>query len=179
MTKTTKVAVGDPLIRFSTVYEVFDIKEKKQRGSVRRVVFYKQLYAQHKNDTLICSIPEENLDKANIRQPLSEREIDKLLDNLTDPEVEQISFKRNPVAKRLNDNIAREIVGVIKNLWAEIQDNEKAPSKSKRTMLASACNRLAQEVAYVKDLSIGEAEELIEAQLSKAGEMVFVGGEPE
>lgn len=173
MTKNSKISVGDPLVRFSTIYEVFEIKEKKLQDAVRRIVFYKQVYALRQNDTLVCSIPEDSLDKTNIRQPLPESEIDQLLNDLSNPEVEQISFKRNSAAKRLNDNVAQEIVRVIKNLWVDMQNEGRNFSMSKKSTFVAARKRLAQEVAYVKSLSIEEAEELIEDKLTKAGEMTF------
>lgn len=173
MSKNSKISVGDPLVRFSNIYEVFDIKEKKLKDAVERIVFYKQVYAQRQNDTLVCSIPEDSLDKTNIREPLKESEIDQLLNDLSDPSVEQISFKRNSASKRLNDNIAEEIVRVIKNLWVDMQNDGKNLSMNKKSTFIAARKRLAQEVAYVKSITIEDAEDLIEGKLESAGEMAF------
>lgn len=173
MTKNSQITVGDALVRFSNIYEVFDIQEKKRQNDVKRIIFYKQVYSPKKSNTPICSIPEDSLDKTNIRKPLKEKEIDQLLKDLSDPKVEQISFKKNTASKRLNDNVADEIVTVIKNLWADMQGDAKTITMNKKSTFASARDRLAQEVAYVKSLSLEEAEELIEDQLAKAGEITF------
>jgi RNA polymerase-interacting CarD/CdnL/TRCF family regulator len=173
MTKKSSISVGDPLVRFSTIYEVFEIKERKANDATERIVFYKQVYASRQNDTLVCSIPEDSLDKTNIRQPLAESEVDDLLNDLATPGVEQISFKRNSASKRLNDNEAAEIVRVIKNLWVDKQVDGRNFSMSKKSTYVAARQRLAQEVAYVKDISIADAEALIEGRLEAAGEMFF------
>lgn len=173
MAKLRQVTIGDPLVRFSTIYEVFKIKEQKKKNETQRVIYFKPVYTTRKNETLICSIPENSLDKTNIRQPMKNKEIDALLKELSNPEVDQISFKRQSVHKRLNENEAQELVLILKNLWIDKQDEDRNFTISKKTMFANAKKRLAQEIAYVKSLSIEKAERLIEQQLNAAGEMHF------
>ena len=96
-----------------------------------------------------------------------------MLKELSSPEVERISFKRQSVHRRLNENEATELVLILKNLWIDKQDEDRNFTISKKTMFAGAKKRLAQEVAYVLSLSIEKAEALIEKHLSAAGEMHF------
>lgn len=173
MAKSRQITVGDPLVRFSTIYEVFEIKERRRKELTERVIYFKPVYETRKNDTLVCCIPETNLERTNIRQPMKKTEIDAMLKELSSPEVERISFKRQSVHRRLNENEATELVLILKNLWIDKQDEDRNFTISKKTMFAGAKKRLAQEVAYVLSLSIEKAEALIEKHLSAAGEMHF------
>lgn len=174
VSKTKKFSVGDALVRFGKVYKVCDVKEKQRKDLKQRIIYFKPVFINRQNDTLVCSIPESNIDVANIRAPLSKSEIEGLLSELGHPEVEEMSFKRYSAEKKLDENKAEEIIKILKNLWLEMQNDEQSFSPSKKSLYFAARRRLAQEIAFVKSLELEDAEQLIDDQLLSAGQMRFI-----
>lgn len=170
MPQLVNFQVGDKLVRFSNLYTITEIKEQQSDGENVQVLFFEPLYKNQRNETLVCSIPVNNIERTNIRRPLTEEELGALLSQLADPTVIEISFKRNIVLKRLNENEADELVEIIKNLWIEKTDDARNFTVTKRNMFQSAVKKLSQEIAFVREISLEDATQLIIDTLTNAGE---------
>lgn len=172
MSQASEFKVGDKLVRFSSVYTITDIKEE-QRGEddePEKVLYFEPLFKNNRNETLVCSIPVDNVSKTNIRRPLSKEKIDELMEELANNTVEKMSYKRNTVRKRVNENEAGELVRIIKNLWIEKTDEDRNFTVTKRNLFRKALKKFAQEVAYVRDMELEEARQLILDTLEETGE---------
>ncbi len=165
--------VGDQLVRFSSLYTVTDIKERKKKTGTETILYFEPFYKNQRNETLICSIPLNNISLTSIRRPLSKKQLKELYNDLASREVERVSLKQNDLTKRLNDNDPAESVKILKNLWIENQDQNKTVAPTKRYLFSLALKKFAQEVAFVESVALEEAEGIVIAILEKTPDYTY------
>ncbi len=158
MTKVSKFRIGDKLVRFNSLYTITDIQQRQQNGVSEEVLVFEPLHKNTQNETLICTIPASNISKTNIRRPLSDEELEVFFENLADTTVEELSFKPNVVDKIFNENHVLDLAKILKNLWIEKTDETKSFTANKRQLFQMVMKKLSQEVAFVMNITIEEAQ---------------------
>lgn len=158
-----KYRVGDKIVELGQVYRIFKIEEIK----TNRTLFYKPLFPSSHNDTLICSIPEDNLVDTNLRRPIDKKRARKLLRSLKDDVGDFILSDVNQAKEMLTLNDPAKCVIVLKHLWLDKIDETVNFTKSKKDTFELAMNRLVQEIAVALDLSVTKAMEKIVKYLEK------------
>ncbi len=169
--KTAKLnfKTGDKIIHFGQVYKIFGIKKKENKqGESSRILEFKPYFPSETNRSLVFSIPEENLEKTNIRKPLSTKTVNKLLRRL------RVRFKSADIPdagvlrEKLDLNSSVKLVRVLRQLWRDKQNKETNFTNSKQNVFELALKKLAQEVALVKNIKLDQAKEKIKQELKKS-----------
>lgn len=162
------VKVGDELVECGKVYKVFKIADKQSfEGKVEKHVFFKPVYDSPENNTLSCTVPLKNIAVANIRRPLSKKEVAEILgfEGLQFPRGELVDMAG--VKEILRKNDAHANARVLKSLWKEVKGDEE-PTKSKKDMLALSFESLIQEVALAYGISLETAQSKLEKALENS-----------
>jgi len=152
MAKTRKVNVGSKFIEMGRVYRVFKIEQNK---AGERILHYRPYYKALSNSTTICSIPEKNLERGNIRFPVSRTELKGVIESLsaTDGGMEADVVESKSVLK---ENDIYKSAEILKCFWCERQKEEEM-KKSKRDVMELAIERIVEEVALVHKVSLEKA----------------------
>jgi RNA polymerase-interacting CarD/CdnL/TRCF family regulator len=165
MGKTKRFKVGSKLIEKGVVYRVYKIEIEKTNGKVERVIHYRPYYTDYVNSTLVCSIPESSLDE-NIRRPVSKKEINELLRDLSKKSRKRNSLDAVKAKKILNSNDIHKTAKVLKKYWREKKRNGASFTGTKRGILEIAINRIIEEIAIVKGTSLDKAKKEITSALN-------------
>ncbi|MBN1168466.1 hypothetical protein JXA63_01095 [Candidatus Woesebacteria bacterium] len=153
---------GTVIIERGKVYKVYKVKEEQYNGEPQDVMYYKPYFDDPTQNGLICSIPVNSIREANIRVPSTKKEIKEVLSDLK----KQVRLRNILDAKdaktAVNENDIGETVSVIRKFWAEKKkrDTGNLP-KSKKDILESAIEQVAQEIAYVSNTSLEKAYEKV------------------
>lgn len=157
--------VGDKIVELDQVFRIFKISNAKNKdGNSEKIIFFKPYFSTKLSDTMVCSIPEKNIDKTNIRKPISKKrlgELKKLL--LNNNNIKQLP-DINKAKELLKSNDPIDIVTLLKALTKEKNASDHFP-KSKRDIIAAAIEGLAQEFALVNQSSLETAKERISIAL--------------
>lgn len=157
--------VGDKIVRFGQVYKIFKIKSTE--GKRGKVIFFRHYFKSKQNKTLIYSIPVKNIDKTNIRRPVSKEELKLLVKKLS---------KKSDVKKPINLVQARgvlclndiyETAQILKSLWIEENDESANFSESKKDVFGLSKEQLVEEIAFVSGISLVMAREKIKRALKR------------
>ncbi|MFC1710993.1 hypothetical protein ACFLZ1_00215 [Patescibacteria group bacterium] len=167
MTKNKTVKVGDKIVKFSKVYKVIKIENRKSEEKQEKIILFIPYFAAKYKKALVFSIPEENLDKASIRWPITKKELKELLLKLKKKPEEKIPLSINEAKEVLHKNDPENNVAILKRLWAEKHKKSANFSKSKQDILAIALERLVEEIALVSGCSLIKAQEKIQTALEK------------
>ena len=161
--KDCNLKVGDKIVRFGRVYEIFKVaqEENPDSGEVEEMVYFKPLYESQANKTLICAIPVKNLDLTNIRLPICEEECDRLL-TLLDSAYEMKGRFNTRLAKDvLKSNDPEKIAMMLKKLAIVKRDPDVNFTYTKKTVFRQGLKRLQEEIALVKGISLEEARKTL------------------
>ncbi len=159
--------VGDKIVDFGRVYNIFKIEGNSKSGT--KIIYFRPYYTSKKDCGLTCSIPVKNLEKTNIRKPISKKRMKKILSILAT----RISYTQDPI--EITD--AKEVLGinrtgktakVLKKLWYEKQDESINFTRSKENTFKHLIERLSEEIAYAGDFSLEIAEVKIRKALKKS-----------
>jgi RNA polymerase-interacting CarD/CdnL/TRCF family regulator len=160
--------VGDKIVNFGQVFRIFKSKKKKiSKDKEEKIIFFRPYFKNRKNRTLICSIPVNNLDKTNIRRPISKKELRLLLKKLS---------RKSGVKEPINLAQARGVLGlndiyktaqVLKSLWVEKNDESANFSESRKNLFKLLMKQLVEEVAFVGRISLIQARKKIKVALEK------------
>lgn len=163
MIDTNSLKVGDKIIRFGKVYEIFKFVEEEnpESGDLEKVIYFKPVYESQESQTLICSIALSNLDLTDIRSPLSEEEVDKLLDFLRSKIEMKNRFNTRSAKELIKSNEPNKIAMILKKLAIVRRDPDTNFTYTKKRLFKSALKKLQEEVALVKGISTKEAQEMI------------------
>lgn len=157
--------IGTKLVEAGKVYTIYRINEEKADGKTRRIICYKPHYSNISNNTVICSLPENNLTEANVRQPISAKELKEIIEGLSGKsrylELDAIEAKLI-----LESNSIYETAEIIKRCWREKSENEEGFTKTKRDILELAIDKIVEEVALVGGTSLDTARLTITKALS-------------
>lgn len=166
--------VGDKIIDNGKVYEIFKIKKEKTSSGVQeKIIYYEPYFENSAGNTLICSVPMRNLDKANIRRPISKKELKKVLKTLSNPVNDEKQIKVPQMRETLCLNNLCKTAQILKRLWVDKNNSSTNFSRTRQELFDSAMQRLIQEVALVDDLPLKEARRKIKEVLTEAeGEKV-------
>jgi len=158
-----KFKVGDKIVRFGKVFEIFKTSKEENidTGEVEEMIHFKPAYETNANQTLICCIAVSNLDLTNIRRPLTEAEVDKLLDYLKSKIEMKSRFNTRSAKETIKSNEPEKIALILKKLAIVRRDPDTNFTYTKKRLFRRALKRLQEEVALVKGLSLEEAQELI------------------
>ncbi|MCH7640789.1 hypothetical protein IID22_01125 [Patescibacteria group bacterium] len=166
MAKKINFKVGDKIVDSGQVFRIFKIKKQKNDdGELERVVYFKPYYPNTKNSGVICSIPLKNIEKTEIRKPLSTDEVKRLFRKLKKRKKFEENTDINKTKELLKGNDPVTNVDLIRILWIEKKHNAEYFSKNKRDVYNLAIDRFAQEFALVKGLSLEKAKERVHLAL--------------
>lgn len=160
--------VEDKIVDFGQVFKIFKIKKQKgAKGKEEGVVFFRPYFKTRQNRTLVCSIPVSNIDKTNIRRPISKTELKQLLRTLSKkPDIETpINIRRARDVLNLND--PHETARILKSLWIEKNDKSTNFTKTRESVFSLSMKRLVEEVAFVSGVSLIKARKKIKAALEE------------
>lgn len=162
MSKKKTYKVGDKIVDYGQVFRIFKIKKQKNdTGELERVIYFRPFYQGAKNSGVVCSIPLKNLELAEIRDPLSVKEI-KLLFVKLKKRKRNIEYSDIGETKELFKRYDPESdIMLIRTLWKEQQDKSESFSKNKRDIFHSVVERFSQEFALVNGLSLEKAKEKV------------------
>jgi RNA polymerase-interacting CarD/CdnL/TRCF family regulator len=160
--------VGDKIINFNKVYRIFKITKQKKEGRQEQVISFRPYFQTKEKKSLTFSIPVANIDKTNIRKPVSKKELKRLLTELS-----KISKIKTPIditktRGELSLNNPNIHIQILKCLWKEKNDETTNFTKSKSEILGLAIKLLTEEVALVNGISLKKAEKKIKATLQRS-----------
>jgi RNA polymerase-interacting CarD/CdnL/TRCF family regulator len=159
MAKRKVFKVGNKIIEKGRVYKVYKIENEKIGDKVERIIHFRPYFKNSIDGTLVCSIPECNIDHITIRKPVSKNEVGEMLEYLSRRSRKNKIIdviKAKPV---LNLNDMRKTAKIIKRCWWEKKDS--GLTKTKKDILEVGIERIVEEVALVTGVSIKTAREKI------------------
>jgi RNA polymerase-interacting CarD/CdnL/TRCF family regulator len=163
--KKRNYKVGDKIVEFGQVFRIFKIERKKvKNGQIERVIFFKPYNKIDNTASIVCSIPVNNIDKTEIRKPMSRDEFRVLLKKFKKAESE-IFQDINKVKIALKSNDPMDTISAIKALLKEKKKKSENFSKSKRDLLNLALERIAEEFSVVYRVSLERAKKKISLTL--------------
>lgn len=157
--------VGDKIIRFGRVYVIFKITQEEIDGERQTVIHFKPFYETEATRSLVCSIPVANLDRTNIRLPMSMEKIEELL---------QVLQHRPPSNHKFNTRLAKEVLKgsdpfqialLLKQLALVKEDPDINFTFTKRTIFSHGLKRLQEEIALVKGWELTDTKERLKVFL--------------
>ena len=107
----------------------------------------------------------KNIEKTDIRKPLSADEVKRLFRKIKKRKKFEEGTDINKTKELLKGNDPVTNVDLIRILWAEKKHNAEYFSKNKRDVYNLAIDRFAQEFALVKGLSLEKAKERVHLAL--------------
>jgi len=156
-----KLRIGSKLIESGKVYRVFKISFEKSNGIRERIIHYRPHYQNSTNDSLVCSIPECNLEHTNTRRPITKKEISQILKYLSKRSNRKIEIDVVIAKTTLNLNSVHESAKVAKGFWREKNKKDVNFTKTKKDVLETAIDHMVEEVALVIGVSIDNARQKI------------------
>lgn len=153
---------GDVIIRFGTVHKIYQVDTvEKEDGEKDRVIHFKPVYKNRRNETLRLSIPLSSIDKTTIRLPSTKTALREELKFLRTGDYQRTPFNRIKVKRIVNSNELHDVARVLKTLWEEKRDEERNFTISKRNTYKMVLHRFQQEATYVLEMTLDEAEDTI------------------
>lgn len=169
MLKKREYKVGDKIVNFGQVYRIFKIEDQGKGVNGReRIIHYRPYFKSKDNRTVVCSIPVSSLDKTSIRKPISKSEVKEIMQNLSVKLYRREHVETEEAKELINKNKPGVTMRVLKRLWKEKESEPEGFTKSKKDVLELAVKRLAEEVAYVSNISIEKANARINSALQSA-----------
>lgn len=158
--------VGDKIVEFGRVFTIFKIRRRKNSdGDIEKVIYFKPFYKTKDVSDIVCSIPESNIDKTQIRQVSTKKEF-RLLINKLKKKKNLEEFPAIDKAKALlNSSDPADTARVLRKLWIERNETIENFSRSKRDIYNLAMERLVQEFATVSGFSLEKARKRIDLAL--------------
>lgn len=171
--------VGDKIVDFGKVYEIFEIGEKEVLGEKEKAIFFKPFYETRANKDLVCSIPRENLDETDIRLPTPKKALKKALKELKQPveEIRRLNLSRNRGVMASNE--LEKTIEVVRQLWAVKEDEDHNFTTTKKRAYRTLMRRLVEEVGLVYDKDLKEARRFIKRKLKAASKAMKEAKEAE
>lgn len=165
--KRKSLRVGDRIVRLGQVYQIFRIEKKKTNGKAEKIIHFKPFFKNRSNKTLTCSIPVNNLAKANIRRSISRKGLRKLFQGFSEKTKKEQLIDIHEASNALGLNDIHKAVQVMKSFW--IGKNKQAIkfSKSQQDIYQLSKDRLEEETASVEGLSLLAARKKISAALKR------------
>lgn len=158
--------IGSKIVEKGKVYRVFKIDKKKLNGKTERIIHYRPFFKNQISQSFECSIPESNMEEANIRRPVSKKRARELMKSLSKGVriTKPLNVTKAKDALKLND--IEESIGILKRYWEVRSRDEDGFTKSKKDVLESAMNRVIEELALVNRVSPDTAEKRVKTALN-------------
>lgn len=162
-----KLRVGNKLIESGMVYRIFKIEEIEFNGKSDRIIHYKPLFNNSFNDSLVCSVPESNLEESNVRLPIPKDEMIVVIKNLSRKRKRRDLLDINEAKDILKLNDIYKTADLLNRYWKEMQKFSENFTKKQRDVIDMAIERLTQQVAIVYHVSLTSAEKKLISALEK------------
>ncbi len=161
--KDNPFKVGDKIIRFGKVHEIFKIEEEEnpQSGEVDEILYFKPVYETQANKSLVCSIAASNLELTEIRRPLSEEGLDELIEFLRSKIDMEGRFNTRSAKEVIKSNDPKKIAMILKKLAIVRRDPDTNFTYTKKRLFKRGVKKIREEIALVRDISIKEAHDLV------------------
>jgi RNA polymerase-interacting CarD/CdnL/TRCF family regulator len=156
-----KLRVGDKIIKCNRVYRIFKINIKKIADKLETIIFYRPYFKDKYNKKLIVSIPFTNLERANIRLPMSKKELSGFFKELSQRSKTNLPVDVVGAKEALNLNDPYQNMELLKRLMIEKRDETVNFTNSKQEVFKQAMEQLVEEIAFVSGLSLVQAERKI------------------
>jgi RNA polymerase-interacting CarD/CdnL/TRCF family regulator len=167
--KNHEFKVGDHLVKFGKLYKITKIKEEEVADSKKteRILYYRPVYIQRERHNVLCSIPEKNVNKIDIRRPHDKKKLTTFLENLTEITQSENKLKTKKVKTYVYTNNLNDVAYYMKNLWLEKKDPDINYVTSKRRVFEKLLATSKEEIAHVFDISLESAEKRIFEAIEK------------
>ena len=154
--------VGDKIVEFGQVFNIFQIKnQRKADGKFEKVVFFRPYFKINNASNIICSIPLSNIEKTEIRKPISAKELKILFKRLKKVNNNNISLSIIRAKELLKSDSPLKMIKLLRILYKEKKTQPDSFSKSKKDVFDSAMDKLIQEFALVSRITPDKAREKI------------------
>jgi len=168
MSNTQQFKVRDKIVDSGQVCIVYKIeKDRIFNGEKEDCIYYRPYYKTDKNRSLVCSVPENNIEEANLRKPVPKKKIKealKILGKKSDGET-KVTHKEACVYIKKNNPV--ETARLLRLLWIEKQNEEEKFVTRKKTMYKNAVRHLVEEISVVHKIGLREARKKISRRLKK------------
>lgn len=165
MDKIKGFKIGSKIVERGIVYKVFKIEIEKTDGKIDRIIYYRPYYTDYINSTLVCSIPESSLGES-IRGPISKKEMNELLQGLSKRSRKRRALDVIKAKKILNSNDIHKTAKILKRYWREKKREGGSFTRTKKEILNIAIDRIIEEIAVVKGISLDKAKKEITIALN-------------
>lgn len=164
--------VGDHLVKFGKLYKITKIKEEKIGDSEEkeRMIYYRPVYIKRERHNVLCSIPEKNVNKIDIRRPHSKKALNNFLKNVAEITQADKKLRTKKVKTYVYTNNLDDVAYYMKNLWLEKKDPDINYVTSKRRVFEKLLATSKEEIAHTFDISLKKAEKKIFKALKKNNE---------
>jgi RNA polymerase-interacting CarD/CdnL/TRCF family regulator len=169
MNNSQQFQVGDKIVDYGQVYRVFKIKKDRIfNGEKEDCIYYKPYFKIDKSQSLVCSIPQSNIEEANLRKPVSKKKINETLQLLAKKPDDEIKVTIKEAEAYFKENDPVETARLLRLLWLEKQDEEKKGlATRKKMMYQNALRHLVEEMSVVQKIGLKEAKKKIRRRLKK------------
>lgn len=162
------IKVGDKLVDSNHIYKVVKIKKAKVfNGGVENCLFYEPFYKTEKCNSLICSLPASNIEEANLRKPVTQKQIYETLKILGKRKNGETKITISDADSFIKENNPTETAKLIRLLWLEKQTEEKSLSTRKKHLYENSLRHLTEEVSIIQKIGLKKAESKIKRRLKK------------
>ncbi|MDD4938370.1 MAG: hypothetical protein PHX34_05170 [Candidatus Shapirobacteria bacterium] len=131
--------IGDKIIDFVSIYQITSIDTKNKDV----ILYYRPIKGTEKVFT--ASIPEKNLDKANLRKLISSSEIKEILSDLKKP-LKNYEYNIRQIKEEIYLNIPQKNIIHLKHLYENENTLQNNEDKKIREELI---NHLCLEISFV------------------------------
>ncbi len=164
---STRYKVGDKIVDFGRVYNIFKVEGNRKNDT--DIIHFRPYFKSKKDGGMTCSIPVKSLEKTNIRRPINEKRMKKILTLLASKADDTLNLVETTDAKEvLGVNKAGKTAKILKSLWLEKQDETKNFTRSKESAFKHLVERLSEEIAYAGHISLKTAEIKIRRALKRS-----------
>jgi RNA polymerase-interacting CarD/CdnL/TRCF family regulator len=169
MKNTNKnLGTGDKIVDLGRVYRIFKVKKRRgAKGALEKVLHYRPYFKTDKNKDVVCTIPLKNIKLANIRKPISQRQLGKIFQMLSAKPNGKKAVKAVKLKSEINLNDPFKTARALKKLWLDKVDQSTSFTLAKKRVYKAAVRRLTEEVAFVGRSTPAKAKEKIFRRLEK------------
>ncbi|MEA3355269.1 MAG: hypothetical protein U9Q63_02160 [Patescibacteria group bacterium] len=162
MADKIKLKRGDRIIKHGKAYRIV----KAAKG----LIVYKPYFKKKKDNGLVCSIPAKNIEGNYIRKSISNYRLNKLIKKILykKAKIKQVNVTKMKAV--LGKNKIGKTLAIVKKLWLEQKDKSKKMTKSKKNVYKQARQRVIEEIALARDVSLQKARLVLNRALRKGFE---------
>jgi RNA polymerase-interacting CarD/CdnL/TRCF family regulator len=164
-----KLKVGDKIIDFGQVYQIFKIESIKTVSDRERIIYFRPFFDKNNNQDLVCTISENSLPMSSIRQPLDEKTVKIILQKLIVPAKSGFIVSFDQARKIIATNDLAAMVDLLRELYStQAAKEEREFTFSQKRVFNFLVSRVAEEPALVLGQELEVMKEKIKNRLKKA-----------